>query len=307
MQIGVTLVVVAIFEAWFKSRWGHRKFPTTSRSFGACNGGVTSGGRALRASLSRPPLNASIVSQTDGDGPMNVGEWPESVNAARIPYELAIEELAALASGPAPQRWPAFYAIGRVGTEHALELLSAFARDRDPNVRRTAVEVLGHLPTRSQTKALLLDALLDTDGPVVRTACGIAGDGRLEDARPILRRLATAADLHTRIAAVQALAAIGHRDDIDVAESLMEVNDEAGRKAGAFACRSLVSESSWRRLARVWLSDSVSRHRVWAAELLGDFGGPEDDLALEKLAVDGDGHVREAARRAGVVIRGRVG
>src|SRR5262249_8511733 len=140
--------------------------------------------------------------------------WPEILNGERIPYELSLEELAAIAAGPAPRRWSAFHAIGRAGTERALDLLGTFARDRDPHVRRIAVEVLGLFPPQARTTTVLLCALRDADGPVVRTACEIAGDSRVDDARPVLRELALAADMHTRVAAVRALARLGHQDDI---------------------------------------------------------------------------------------------
>lgn len=238
---------------------------------------------------------------------MNLPEWPEAINGERVPYELSLEQLTAVATGPAPLRWPAFYAIGRVGTQRALDLLGTFAQDHDPHVRRTAIEVLGRFSGQPHVESLLLRALCDADGPVVRSACGIAGENRLDAARPILRELAVATDIHTRIAAVQALAKLGHHDDIDVAESLMAGRDEAGQKEGAFACRSLVSQFSWRRLAGTWSSDRVPRHRLWAVELLGKFGAPQDVLALDGLSVDPDGHVRKAAKLAVAAIRGRAG
>jgi len=233
-----------------------------------------------------------------------MGVWPESLNGERVPYELSVDELTAIATGPAPRRWPAFYAIGRVASERALDLLGTFAADRDPHVRRTAIEVLGHIPDQPRIRSVLLRALRDVDGPVVRSACGIAGENRLDDARPALRELVMVADIPTRIAAVKALARLGHHDDIDLAEALMAVREEAAHKEGAFACRSLASESSWRRLAGIWISEPLPRHRMWAAELLGQFGEAQDVLALEGLNADPDGHVRRAAKLASVAIRG---
>ncbi len=238
---------------------------------------------------------------------MNKSEWPESVNGASVPYGRPLAELSKLASGPPPARWPAFYAIGRIDTDAAFAILSTFADDRDADVRRTATEVLGRLTDRPEIDSLLCRALRDSAGAVVRTACDIAGERRRDAARPTLREVCCRTELHTRVAAVRALAQLGHPEDIDVAEALMMTTDATARKEAAFACRSLASSESWRRLASVWLSDPVPRHRMWASELIEEFGGVGDRRALDHLCADADGHVREAARRAVMVLDKRAG
>lgn len=238
---------------------------------------------------------------------MKEGEWPENVNGLAVPYGLPIDVLVETANGPAPARWPAFYAVGRLGTEPALQFIRGSAYHRDGDVRRTAVEVLGRLPRSEPNDLLLWRALRDSSGPVVRTACDIAGARRWEEARETLRDLARTSDMQTRIAAVQALAKIGNHADVDVAEALMTAGDLHARKEGAFASRSLASSDSWRRLADAWLSDAIPRHRLWAAQLFGEFGVKPDVLALQQLAADHDGHVREAARQAVEALRGRAG
>src|SRR5262249_18038547 len=159
-----------------------------------------------------------------------------------------------------------------IGTTPARALLTVFAKDRDSDVRRIAIEVLGRFSPDAEIDMLLLEALGDAAGPVARTACEVVGSRLFEAARPTLRELAHAPDIHTRVSAVRALAKLGHREDIDVAESLMAVRNEEARKEGAFACRTLVSPGNWRRLVDGWLSDPVPRHRIWAAELLAEFG-----------------------------------
>jgi len=69
-----------------------------------------------------------------------MGAWPESINGQRVPYEQSLEELTVIATGPAPGRWPAFYAIGRIATERALDLL--FASDGHA-VKASTLEPLG--------------------------------------------------------------------------------------------------------------------------------------------------------------------
>jgi len=218
-----------------------------------------------------------------------------------------MDVLVETANGPPPGHWPAVYAIGRLGTETAARVLRDFACHRDADVRRTAIEVLGRVPRSEANDLLLLRALRDSSSPVVRTACDIAGARQWQEARETLREVARAGNLQTRIAAVQALSRIGNHADIDVAESLMAAGDVHARKEGAFACRSLVSSDSWRRLAGAWLSDAVPRHRLWAAQLFGQFGLQSDLLALQQLSADPDGHVREAARQGVVVLRSRAG
>ena len=236
---------------------------------------------------------------------MKESDWPESVNGLPVPYGVPLKHLSELASGPAPARWSAFYAIGRINTEAAIVILSDLARARDAHTRRTAIEVLGRVPARPESDSILLSALRDPSGQVARTACDIAGARRWNDARPTLRDLARGTDLQTRVSAVRALAQLGHPEDLDVAEALMASNDAKVRNEGAFACHALVSSASWRRLATEWLSDPVPRHRTWASELFGQLGSAEDRLVLDRLCADPDGHVREAARRAATILKDR--
>jgi len=167
--------------------------------------------------------------------------------------------------------------------------------------------VLGRFSSDVEIDTVLMRALGDTAGAVARTACEVAGFRLLETARPALRELAHASDIHTRIAAVRSLAKLGSHEDLDVAESLMAADNEEARKEGAFACRRLVSLRSWRRFAYGWLSDPIPRHRIWAAELLAEFGNAADRLSLDRLCVDPDGHVRNAAQRAIADLGGRAG
>ena len=236
---------------------------------------------------------------------MKEDEWPESVNGIAVPYGLPLDVLVETASGLPPDRWPAVYAMGRLGTEPAVRVIRDFACHRDADVRRTAIEVLGRVPRSEANDLLILRALRDPSGPVVRTACDIAGARRWQEARETLRDVARAGDLSTRIAAVQALAKLGNPADIDLAEVLMASGEAHARKEGAFASRTLVSSDSWRRLAGGWLRDAVPRHRLWAAQLFGQFGLQSDLLALQQLSADPDGHVREAARQAVVLLRSR--
>jgi hypothetical protein len=87
----------------------------------------------------------------------------------------------------------------------------------------------------------------------------------------------------------------------------MAVHNEEARKEGAFACRSLVSLGNWRRLVDEWLSDPIPRHRIWAAELLAEFGSVADRLTLDRLCADPDGHVRNAAQRATAALSDHAG
>jgi hypothetical protein len=77
---------------------------------------------------------------------MNEHDWPDSINGLPVPYGLSIDALSVLACGSAAARWPAFYAIGRIGTEPARAILSDFVQDRAPYVRRITFELLGRLP-----------------------------------------------------------------------------------------------------------------------------------------------------------------
>ena len=52
----------------------------------------------------------------------------------------------------------------------------------------------------------------------------------------------------------------------------------------------------WRETFSERVKDSIPRHRIWACELLRNFGSKSDLAILPTLLQDNDGHVRHAAK-----------
>lgn len=179
------------------------------------------------------------------------------------------------------------------------ERLIAALQDRDAFRRRSALETLGRTPADGVLDGLVLGALNDGSGYVVRAAAEIASRWRLGDAAPQLRLLCADADPLTRRAALGALREVGSEADIDMLLGVFSRDRERDvRNAAAWAMAALAGPASWRRALPVLLGDTTPRHRIFACELIAKFGDAADMETLRPLLDDADGHVRKAAARA---------
>ena len=164
--------------------------------------------------------------------------------------------------------------------------------------RRSALEALGKLPRDADTDALVLDALRDTSGYVIRTAAEIVERWGLVDAAPVLRQRTGDSDPLTRRSALDALRIVGRAEDIDLLLPLLAHDpDRSVRNAAAWAISALAGQDNWRRAFAALLGDPMPRHRLFACEMAAKFGGAQDREVLRPLLDDEDGHVRKAVAR----------
>jgi HEAT repeat protein len=162
-------------------------------------------------------------------------------------------------------------------------------------VRRAAIDVIASRP-HADAAPLIVCALKDPDGSVVRTACQAAASLEIREAHDDVVALLASPDAGTREVALAALRALGDADDFErVFEVVRRDPSERVRKAAAWVLRDHVATRTWRPLFDAWHHDPIPRHRVWACEIAAEFGRADVALALSAMKDDPDGHVRRAA------------
>jgi len=188
----------------------------------------------------------------------------------------------------------------------ALNSLADAAAVNDQFLRRTAIEVIGRHPRRRELSAIILGALGDSSGYVVRTACDVVAQWKLSEAHFIVQSLLANASAATRRSAIRALGTIWVDTDfssifrIYINDSEIDVRREA-----ASVLRLRVSPANWRTLFDAFYRDELARHRQWACDLAEAFSGTEILPLLSQLSLDLDGHVRKAASRAALTLSSR--
>ncbi len=193
----------------------------------------------------------------------------------------------------------AFLALSFDDTQEAVQVLVRAAASDDWMIRRLAAEALGEHSRGGAALTALRALLHDPSEYVVRTACealGRLGDAESHDAVASLLR---APQSHSRRVALIALRTLWEPGDFEQVLGIMgnDAEDEVRKEAG-WTLREWVSEATWAVLFDLWSRDSLVRHRIWACELVEQFGGPVQASALTTLTADSDGHVREAAMHA---------
>lgn len=221
---------------------------------------------------------------------------PSNWNGEPVPYDAPAVELAAQAEGG---DWAAFVALGADASVEATRQLSALSASPDWRIRRAAIEQPGHRRLDAEGVGLILAALRDRSAYVTRTALEAVRRQAEGAARGRVRELLAADDASTRRAALSALRTIWTAADYDrVRDVFLGDRCDGVRKEAAFALRDHVTDTTWRELVDLWRADTLPRHRVWACELIAQFGDASDGDVLVELAADRDGHVRKAAVRA---------
>lgn len=224
---------------------------------------------------------------------------PEVWNSIRVPYDSSVGDLVRLAQGTSPERWAAFVALAHSPDKSALTFLRESAGSSDPHVRRIAVEAIGAHPQGSDLSDVIVSLLADRHPVVVRSACEAAGWQRVAQAHDAIVRLLDSADASTRRVAVRTLPALWRETDFPrVLQVFTSDQSSEVKRDAAWTLRAVVSESTWQKLFGIWQADALSRHRCWAAELVGAFGDELFLPQLQTLASDIDGHVRYRAAQA---------
>ena len=223
----------------------------------------------------------------------------DKLNGVPVPYGAPTQELIRQANGPAPTCWAAFVALARDASPLALQALLEAARNRDPHVRRAAVEAIGSRPSSAEIASVIIGALNDSDGLVVRTACHAAATLRAREAHARLIGLIASADPRTREVALGALGALWESGDFELVFDVFRKHSSPRvQRAAAWTLRTHVTVETWQPLFEAWRQDPLHRPRLWACEIAAEFGRTDILERLSVLAEDQDGLVRRAARKA---------
>jgi len=224
---------------------------------------------------------------------------PPTWNGVPIPYGASLESLRAALRSPGPTAWAAFRALVETPGRKVLDLLSECARHPDPHFRRAAVEAIGLHDDGRSLPNIILRALQDSKGLVVRAACRSAARLELTEAHDAVLRLVKANEEATRFDALRALAALWDPADFSIIlDRFSRDPSDRVRKQAAWVLQEHVGPKEWKTLFTVWSQDPLPRHRVWSCRLAERFGDSAILADLARLEQDADGHVRSAARRA---------
>jgi HEAT repeat protein len=224
---------------------------------------------------------------------------PDRLNGVPVPYGAPTQELIQQANAAAPACWAAFVALAQDPSSQAQQARFEAARNRDPHVRRAAVEAIASRPVDTEIASVIIRALNDSDGAVVRTACDAAATLGTREAHERLVGLIASADSHTREVALRALRALWEsRDFAAVFEIVRRDSSPSVQMEAAWTLRAHVTAETWRPLFEAWRRDPIDRHRLWACEIAATFGRADIAEHLSVLAEDQDGLVRRAASHA---------
>ena len=195
-------------------------------------------------------------------------------------------------------RWAATFALLEVNGQAYFEALGTLLNSSNVDVRNAVIYTIGEHPDGRSAGALVLRGLADAEISVARSACRAAGKLRLMEANALMMALLKKLDGEM----FEVLAAISivwlPSNYLPVLEIFRKGRDADNRKAAASVLRDHVTAENWKELFDGWKSDKTPRHRVWACELAGQFGGQQLTQELEILRHDANGHVRKAAVRA---------
>jgi len=166
----------------------------------------------------------------------------------RLADRKATKELeAVLASGAAPAKWHAIWALDAIGGSPAIQ---AALKDADASVRRQAARQLGTRKVKEAADALVA-LLKDPDLTVQFHAATALGRIGATSAIPALQESLKGKDLFARYAAFHALNRIGRANSTSWAEIVkgFESADAAVREGTSFALRETYDENLVRALA----------------------------------------------------------
>jgi HEAT repeat protein len=154
--------------------------------------------------------------------------------------------------------------------------------------------------------AIILGALGDSSGYVVRTACDVVAQWKLSEAHDLVQPLLANRSAVTRRSAIRALGTIWVDTDFSLIFQIYANDSQIDvRREAASVLRLRVGSANWRTLFDAFYRDELARHRQWACELAETFSGTEVLPLLLQLSLDLDGHVRKAASRAALTLSSR--
>lgn len=223
----------------------------------------------------------------------------EALGQARDPASLD-GLFAAVSDGHEPVRAAAFSAMGRIPTPRCVELLSrVMAENRDPSMRRLAVESLGALGI-PQAEVQLVDALKDPDHTVRQNArhCLLNSPHyrpRSEKSVERLLDLLKEKEVEVRRSAINCLRYCSHPP---VIKALLGLAKDPNAQIRSCAIAALGGAAGMRPLLAA-LKEENSRVRVEAVKVLGTIREKWSVESLaDALAADKDRFVRYTAATA---------
>jgi HEAT repeat protein len=223
---------------------------------------------------------------------------PDVINDVPVPYQSSIEEIRNAIKSTDAQAWVAIRALAEKNDPEALAILIELTKSSDWRFRRSAAEAIGISPLGKQASIHIERLLYDPGEYVQRTAIEVVASLGLNHAHERILTLTKAHAQSTRIVALSALGTLWHPTDFDfVFDIYLHDRSDEVRKQAAWTIASNVESDHWRQLFSEWSKDSISRHRIWACELIKTFGKPEDTQMLSPLIHDHDGHVRKRAKQ----------
>ena len=215
---------------------------------------------------------------------------PAQAFGVPVPYTASVEDLRRRLELPGPMAWAACLALGHKPEPEALALLAELAKSPEWSLRNLAVQALGTHPLGTQAAEIVIDALADPAAQIVRTACDAAARLKLAAARERLIALLGSPEPQVRFHAVRALGELWSPEDHGAVWTV-------SRKDKAEFVRK-EAEKTLRRTAAARKLDALPHLRVWACELLSEFGASGDMPELRRLVRDRNAHVRKAAELA---------
>jgi hypothetical protein len=214
--------------------------------------------------------------------------WPREIDGVAVPYGRPASELQSLITGGAPERWAAVVALAESTDPTAPSCLADLSSSRDEHVRRFVVQWIGRIARRPELDHVVLGRLLDTSGPVVRTAAQVVWIFGMREARGRVIGLLKAASPATRGEALRTLEKIWHEDDFATVLALFrEDSSRQVRRMGGWTLRATRTAARAKDLFELWRSDPLARHRTWACEIVAAAShGLAEQAQAEKPARD---------------------
>ncbi|MEH2586984.1 HEAT repeat domain-containing protein [Bradyrhizobium sp. AZCC 1721] len=150
-----------------------------------------------------------------------------------------------------PVNHEAIRALGSRNDAEALVTLAAVAAVDDQFLRRTAVEMIGRHPRGRELGAIILSALRDPSGYVVRTACDVVEAWSLKEAHALVLPLLANDSGATRRTALRALNSIWAETDFPSVFKIFKGDLEIEvRKEAAWVLRQQATSTNWRAFSR---------------------------------------------------------
>ena len=221
---------------------------------------------------------------------------------SQIPYDEPVKVLRTLINTRG-KAGPAIEALAEHPDPEALATLIDLTGSQDPYLRASAVNAIGRHRTGCDAAEVVLSALNDSNGFVIRAAARASAALRLAAAHDRIHALVGSKEEHTRLSALEALQNLWEASDFETvfARYLHDPSDSV-RKQAAWTLETNVGAEQWERVFAAWSGDPIPRHRAWACSLAERFGTRATLGRLDGLRSDPDGHVRSAAERAVKVI-----